>query len=1339
MASEPTLNGSSSEGLTPAQKLMERHGGDVHNPTVEEVIDQDDIDHPPPSMAASTSEPTPAPTPAEPLSAKAAGKQPATDTPAPAASGASNRGGQAPLDTQSEELFPALGAPKSRAAAAPTPWSRKPAAVGKAANGGINGFVNGGAPPSSASSRTSTPTPGIQTSTSPSVGGLSLPGRHTERIQFAPSQLTPRQQLKKPMADILRDINKRSKAKVGMSQGAGGIVTFESTGPTSDVVRQALKEVASLLGSKQSVKVPVPLSVRPHIIGRQGANIQALSKKTGARIQVPKQDESEVVDEDDDSATIDVLIEGDAVAAEMARREIEELVNQRTSTVNTRLREIPPEFYPFLAGAHNSRVGAFEQGRDLKVQIPHYHTWSGQAPPQAAGPRQLPAFVPQAGFPIQIAGDRQAANEVRLQIEREVEQLRRQLISDQIAIERGRHQFIIGNKGTSLHDFLQETGCSVILPPDSEDSELLTIIGPADRLDDGINKIMDLASSMSMASVDIARQHQNAPLGAQTHARNLTRYLQQREAIKQLEQLYDARIVAQTTSGGPTAWEVYSRDGKNTMRARSDIMNLISGHPPARLTPVTVDPFYHEHLRQQAAQQVRDQFGVHVVVPEELDDADEILLVYEGPSAASEYELPRKQPSANEVREFEKALQEAQKHVLALISGQQEIVSRDVDAPVKFHDKIRRHVDRQQASLSSDQIPIQVLYGGPRSQAGRKAAAPSVSVRGPTDRADELVGSLLAFIKQEEQDELERGFTLSFDFPQKFANMLIGKKGENIKKLREEFDVDIQVNDGKVELKGPEAKANACKAHIIAMGKKLEDEATYVLKIKPQFHRELIGKSGGQVNRLQERYNVRINFPRSAAAAADDEAADSEAPQSRRAPQAADEVIVRGPSRGADQARDELLSLLQYVTDNSHEATISVAQAQIPSLIGTGGRELDALRLKTGAQIDVPGARDAADPSGRAEIKIKGSKKAVEDAKKELQDAAKVFDSTVTRTLDVEKKHHRTIIGAGGSNIRDIVVKAGGPDDRRELARMVRFPREAESEGSTTIRIEASESIADKIVAAIQAIVDNLENQTTEIVEVAPEKHSKLIGRGGDVRKKIEAQFNIQLDIPRQSVTGPDRAKVKVIGTPENVFKAKEHILAITKDEVKEGATVEVPIKYHHIIAGERGQFFRNLRNDHKVQVDHSGQRPPARPEALSARKAGGAMPLITDDTSAENISWTVHDLHSDAPEGTIPWVLSGPSAEDVAKAQKRVEAALAEAGKQNTTGFLILPDAQRSYRLVVGPGGAEINRIRKATNTKINVPNKDSNDEAIEISGSAEGVEEAKDIILGIVNGSRS
>lgn len=128
-------------------------------------------------------------------------------------------------------------------------------------------------------------------------------------------------------------------------------------------------------------------------------------------------------------------------------------------------------------------------------------------------------------------------------------------------------------------------------------------------------------------------------------------------------------------------------------------------------------------------------------------------------------------------------------------------------------------------------------------------------------------------------------------------------------------------------------------------------------------------------------------------------------------------------------------------------------------------------------------------------------------------------------------------------------------------------------------------------------------------------------------------------------------------------------------------------------------------------------------------------MPLITDDPDAASgsHSWELHDLNSSSEEGEIPWVLAGPSPEAVAAAKSKLDRALAEAGKQTNVGFLILPDP-RMYRHVIGSGGSEINRIRKQTGTKIQVPRDQSKGEAIEISGAKDGVEEARDIILGIV-----
>ena len=65
----------------------------------------------------------------------------------------------------------------------------------------------------------------------------------------------------------------------------------------------------------------VPASVRSHIIGRGGQMIQAIQKRSNANIKIPKaEDGPRSVDEEDDGATIDIIIEGDAISAGMARR-----------------------------------------------------------------------------------------------------------------------------------------------------------------------------------------------------------------------------------------------------------------------------------------------------------------------------------------------------------------------------------------------------------------------------------------------------------------------------------------------------------------------------------------------------------------------------------------------------------------------------------------------------------------------------------------------------------------------------------------------------------------------------------------------------------------------------------------------------------------------------------------------------------------------------------------------------------------------------------------------------------------------------------------------------------
>ena len=262
------------------------------------------------------------------------------------------------------------------------------------------------------------------------------------------------------------------------------------------------------------------------------------------------------------------------------------------------------------------------------------------------------------------------------------------------------------------------------------------------------------------------------------------------------------------------------------------------------------------------------------------------------------------------------------------------------------------------------------------------------------------------------------------------------------------------------------------------------------------------------------------------------------------------------------------------------------------------------------------------------------------------------------------------------------------------------------------------------------------ESQTNEFIEVVPEKHRLLIGRGGEKRRNLESQFNVSIDVPKISQEGPARSQVKLTGLAKDVERAKNHILTLVKAEG--GETVQVPRRIHHIISNN-GQFFRNLRAEHKVTVDHAGQHPPPKPANTTRSQANGAeaLPLITDDQSSEDKhSWAIVDFNTDGQEeGDIPWILRG-SSENVAKARTLLERAIeqAQAQQQSSTGFLVLPDP-RTYRYIVGQGGSQINSIRKQTGCRITVPRDQAEGEAIEIVGSREGVEHAKDIILDVVH----
>lgn len=207
---EPATSGE----LSAAQKLMQKHAEHTPHPvTVEEVPD---VDLPKPANDASGSW-------AAPMSSTAAGKQ---------------KEKQSSLDTQSHELFPELGAPKAKATNVAPIWSAK---NGTPKQNGSNGAPQNAAPPAP------TPATGSAGQVPPPV--MSIPGRKVESVTLEPQFIMERSKLKRPIPEILRDLNRKSRANITMSTVSNGRVKFDATGP-QDVAQQALKDLVAQIGRR---------------------------------------------------------------------------------------------------------------------------------------------------------------------------------------------------------------------------------------------------------------------------------------------------------------------------------------------------------------------------------------------------------------------------------------------------------------------------------------------------------------------------------------------------------------------------------------------------------------------------------------------------------------------------------------------------------------------------------------------------------------------------------------------------------------------------------------------------------------------------------------------------------------------------------------------------------------------------------------------------------------------------------------------------------------------------------------------------------------------------------
>ncbi|EGW32423.1 vigilin [Spathaspora passalidarum NRRL Y-27907] len=1064
--------------------------------------------------------------------------------------------------------------------------------------------------------------------------------------------------------------------------------TFLITGRPEEV-KLAKRLVIKKLTKPVQIAFTVPAKLRSRIIGQGGKNLKPIIQANEVKIEIGDEEEEEVeqeladnvaADEDHDdifSKTVTVTIDGDIEGSKRAKNQILAIVKEETKNLSTKV-PVDEIIKPFAQKALESVVTKYA---DLDFAIPDYKSEKNN---------------------IVIVGDRDSVIEARIEIRSILEKLADKITVEEVPIPKVKHQFL------PIDQILEEVNVLIQLPKEGESN--VKFIGEKSKIKLAQEQARKTTSQYKIEVLDMSKAHR----GNLKHVKAVAAHLNQNGVFKEIAQTNDVKINVpeiaslsdETLSSIPI--EIVSKgDDEKIKVAKKSIVNHVNRITPDQTQLIQdIDEFLLGKV-DETIKDVAKSTGVNYVVlgknitlfsekleTEEAEDFEE--------TNAAEDSFKKVDEALNKLRELATKLQTV---VLEVDSKDQQHVSGPRGTTLRSI----------LSSVEPNSITVKLHSNG------EKQSDNEIFIRG----FRESVSAVRKDIEQVISDaqEFKDGYTATIQVPANVISRIIGKSGANLISLRDEFGTKIDVADEKEDNKAKNAKVDVTitgikrnveetKSKLASMAKKWADETLVRLRIEHQYHRRMIGPHGIYINRLQDKYNVKIRFPSS----------DNVPSNFADAPKTKDEVTVKGPSKGVAKAEEELNELYQFEKENGFKQVIQIPTKAVARVIGKAGETIKDIADGSGVEYKFNRNQEEEEKSGFAEVELTGSKSALKEASKKINDIIEEIENFVSTTIKVNPIYHRDLIGQGGSVMKEIISKAGGDDiPRNKHFRLLNIPNEGS--GSDEITSQGDKQVVEKIIQQIKDIVALKEASVTEEIDLPKEKHRLIIGPKGTIRHSIQDEFGVTVEIPRSN---EESTIVKIVGLPEKIAAAKEKIEELTKDDWN--VSIDVPSVYHALVS-EHGAIFKQLKSDFNVEVTHGNLTRQA--SKLSSASTIPTAPEEAYPTDSANYLFTIVENDEELKDDgvVIPWRLKGEEA-STAKAAKVIEDRLANAKSAKFTGWFY--SAQSSaFSKIIGPQGSKVNQIRKKSNTFITIPRaNDKESKFIYLVGSEDNLKIAKEEI---------
>ncbi|KAK3104810.1 hypothetical protein FSP39_010756 [Pinctada imbricata] len=563
-----------------------------------------------------------------------------------------------------------------------------------------------------------------------------------------------------------------------------------------------------------------------------------------------------------------------------------------------------------------------------------------------------------------------------------------------------------------------------------------------------------------------------------------------------------------------------------------------------------------------------------------------------------------------------------------VLSGEKEGVMKCKDAIMKIYQEKKRKCQTVSVEVRKSQHKYII---GPRGSGIQEILEKTgVSVEVPNQDNVETI------TLRGEQDKLGPALTMVYrkansvifsevQAPAWLHRYVIGKKGENVRKITSEFPkVHIEFTEGqdKIQVEGPPEEVNEAVTELEKIVKNLKKTMDFSeVAINQKFHKHIIGKAGQNITRIKNETGCAIKIPSDAEnsdiiriegdpAGVKQAKRELEEMASRMENEKTRDVIIeqrfhrtiigargekikeikdkhnlydvqitfpdqgkksdvvtlRGPKADVDRSYKVLQNLQQEMAVSSYQASVHIFKDFHKNIIGKGGANIRKIREETDTKIDLPSENSESDV-----IVITGKKENVEQAKRKIEDIQKELANIKEVSLDIPHKLHNSIIGAKGRLIRSIMEECGDV--------IIRFPPEGTTQDKVIIRGPKNDVENAKRQLLELANEKQASNFTAEIRAKA-EYHRFLIGRAGSNIRKVREKTGARVIFP--GTEDSDQEVITIIGKQESVEQAKKELEVLIKnlDNIVE-SEMHVDPKHHRYFVARRGEVLRQIADEY--------------------------------------------------------------------------------------------------------------------------------------------------------------